>query len=328
MKNILVIGAGSIGERHIRCFQATGRARIAVCETNDGLRNRICSEYGLKTDFPSLEEACHHKWDAAVICTPAHLHIPMALQLAERGVGLLIEKPLSTFTEHVADLLHLAAKRRVSAGVAYVLRHHPALLAMKHAIDSSRFGDPVQIGYTGGQHFPFYRPAYREIYYTRHDTGGGAIQDGLTHMINAAEWLVGPVTKLAADADHCVLPGVEVEDTVHVITRHGSIMGSFCMNQHQPPNETTLTVICRSGAVRYEGHRNRWLSCAKPGEEWVLEGEFDLQRDDLFVAQASAFLGQLEGTAPAACSLEEALQTLKASLAALQSARTGQWVQL
>jgi predicted dehydrogenase len=179
---------------------------------------------------------------------------------------------------------------------------------------------------TSGQHFPFYRPAFRETYYTQRETGGGAIQDALTHTLNAAEWLVGPITKLIADAEHCVLDGVQVEDTVHVLTRHNSVLGSFSLNQHQPPNETTLTVICERGAARWESHNNRWLSAQEPGQPWRIEDAFSLERDDLFISQANVFLDQLEKTNGPACSLREALQTLKVNLAALRSLDEKAWI--
>ena len=68
--------------------------------------------------------------------------------------------------------------------------------AMKAALDSGRFGRPVQLVAVCGQHFPTYRPAYREIYYRDRATGGGAIQDAITHVLNLGEWLIGPVDRL------------------------------------------------------------------------------------------------------------------------------------
>jgi len=44
MHDILVIGAGSIGERHIRCFLKTGRARVSVCEIDRALLGRMANE--------------------------------------------------------------------------------------------------------------------------------------------------------------------------------------------------------------------------------------------------------------------------------------------
>lgn len=328
MKNILVVGAGSIGERHIRCFQKTGRAVVAVCEINDALRERVVTDYALPSQFRSLDEAMTQSFDAAVICTPAHLHIPMSLQLANQGVGLLIEKPLSTSTDGIEELQAVITQQNLPAGVAYVLRNHPAMAALKQALDSNRFGRPVQIVYVGGQHFPFYRPAYRDTYYAKHETGGGAIQDAITHIMNASEWLVGPVSKLVADAEHCVLDGVDVEDTVNVITRHGNIPGSFSLNQHQPPNENQLTVICERGTIRGDFTRNQWLSCVEPGAPWLVEEEFSLERDDMFINQANAFLDVLDGSAEPKCNLTEALQTLKVNLATLHSVRAAEWVTL
>ena len=333
MKRILVIGGGSIGERHVRCFQQTGRADVSLCEMREDLRNDVSERYDLSQSFSSLNEALQDAtFDAAVICTPAHLHVPMALDLAAAGCGILIEKPLSTSPQGIDRLQETISSARLPVSVAYVLRQHPALQAIQKSVVDGRFGQPVQIVFTGGQHFPFYRPAYRDIYYTRHETGGGAIQDALTHMVNAAEWIVGPVTRLIADAEHCVLDGVDVEDTVHLMTRHrgttSGVLGSFSLNQHQPPNESTLTVVCENGAVRYEAHHCRWLSCTEPDSEWNVEETFQIERDDLFVKQAEMFLDQLEGNAEAACTLDEALQTLRVNLAALESVKTGRWTEI
>ncbi|HIF00659.1 MAG TPA: Gfo/Idh/MocA family oxidoreductase [Planctomycetes bacterium] len=328
MKQILIIGGGSIGERHVRCFQKTGRADVVLCETNDDLRQRIGDLYGLSNSFASLDDALTERFDGAVICTPAQLHVPMAQQLVERRIATLIEKPLSISVDGVGDLLTAVHGQQLPVSVAYVMRQHPALVEMKNALDRQDFGRPVQVVYTGGQHFPFYRPAYRDIYYKKHETGGGAIQDALTHVMNTAEWIVGPVTRLVADAEHCVLDGVNVEDTVHVITRHEAVLGSFSLNQHQPVSESRLTIVCERGAARFEGHHSRWLSSSKPDGPWQVENDFTLERDDLFARQADAFLDQIDGKALPACTLDEALQTLKVCLAALESVRTKQWVQI
>ncbi len=328
MKRILIVGGGSIGERHLRCFQQTNRVQVAICEIRDDLRQQLAERYQLERTYDSLDSAWNDAFDAGVICTPAQLHISMALEFVNRNQGVLIEKPLSANQEGIQELQQRAESQNLPVGVAYVYRHHPGLIAMKHAIESSRFGRPVQVVMTGGQHFPFYRPAYRETYYTRHVTGGGAIQDALTHMMNAAEWLVGPVTRLVADAEHFVLEGVDVEDTVHILTRHQSVMGSFSLNQHQPANESILTVICERGAVRLESHRHTWLSCETPNEPWRVEQEFSLERDDLFILQAEAFLDQLDQTRGPACSLAEGLQTMNVNLAALKSLTSRGWIEL
>ena len=68
------------------------------------------------------------------------------------------------------------------------------LAAMREAIHEGRFGRPVQLTLVAGQHFPTYRPTYRDTYYKDRAAGGGAVQDALTHHLNAVEWLATGVS--------------------------------------------------------------------------------------------------------------------------------------
>lgn len=327
LRRILVIGVGSIGERHLRCFLHTGKAELSFCEINPQLRETIAARYAIPADrvFSDFDKALAARPEAAVICTPAHLHIPLALKLAEAGVHLLIEKPLSTSLADIDRLQAIVEDRGLKLAIAYVYRVHPLLAAMRRELLSGRFGKPVEYVAVGGQHFPHFRPAYREIYYKDRSTGGGCIQDALTHFINAAEWLIGPVTKLTADAAHQVLADVTVEDTVHVIARHGSVLASYSINQHQAPNETVFTVVCERGTVRFEANQNRWRWITGPTDDWHDESLPALERDTLFIAQANTFLDLLDGQGEPPCSLAEGLQTLKVNLALLEAADHHNW---
>jgi predicted dehydrogenase len=324
-KKILIVGVGSIGLRHLRCFQGTGRATLSFCEVNPALREQVAKEHKIERHFPDLESALADRYDGAVIATPANLHIPMAIRLAEAGVHLLLEKPLSTSLDGIDKLQEILKQRKIKSSVAYVMRCNPILRAMKDAIASGRFGRPVEIVSVSGQHFPTFRPAYRQIYYNNRKTGGGAIQDALTHVLNASEWLVGPIKRIAVDASHQILDGVDVEDTVHVMTRHGDTLGSYSLNQYQAPSEMTITVICEKGTVRFEGHLCRWRWMLKSGDDWTDEQFDPIERDTFFVNQANAFLDLLEDKAEPVCTLAEGLQTLKVNLAALASVDEGKW---
>src|SRR5207249_3484680 len=107
------------------------------------------------------------------------------------------------------------------------------------------------------------------------------------------------------DAEHQVLEGVTVEDTVHLLARHGPVMASYSLNQHQAPNELTFTVVCERGTVRCEFHEQRWRWLTEPGGNWHDEVIPALERDTLFIAQANAFLDAALGDAPPPCSLAE-----------------------
>jgi predicted dehydrogenase len=205
---------------------------------------------------------------------------------------------------------------------------------MRQAIRDGRFGRPLQLVAVSGQDFPFYRPAYRQTYYAKRESGGGAVQDALTHVINAGQWLLdAEISQVVADAAHLSIPGVNVEDTVHVLARHAGggagdrVLASYSLNQHQAANETTITVACEHGTARLDLHESRWRSATKPGEPWADQNSGPpLDRDGPFVRQASAFLDAVEGTSPPLCTLAEGVATLRANLAILRSVETGGWI--
>ena len=322
-----MIGTGSIGERHVRCFLATGRAVVAICEIDRRRRREVAARYPLEGSFASLDDALGQPFAAAVVATPAPSHVPLATRLAGEGIHPLIEKPLSTSLDGVDKLLETVRERGVTAAVAYVYRAHPALAAMRRAVVEGRFGRPLQLIVVAGQHFPTYRPTYRETYFADREAGGGAIQDALTHVLNAGEWLLGPISSVSFDAAHCALPGVEVEDTVQGIARHGTVPASYVFNLHQAPFELTLTVVCERGTTRFEYHRQLWSWMTEPGGEWTHEDTGPLERDTLFVTQAMAFLDAIGG-ASALCPLDEGLATLRSNLAVLRSVEERRWIKL
>lgn len=324
---ILVVGCGSIGERHVRCFQHTGRAQVAACDAHAPRLQQIASQYGVAA-FADLETALAAKrYSGIVICTPAHTHLDLALAALRHGAGVLLEKPLSIGLEKVEVVGSEIARLGQFVGVAYVFHSMPWVLGARTMLQSGALGRPLHVSVVAGQHFPTYRPAYREIYYARHETGGGAIQDALTHVVNAVEWLIGSTTRVYCDAAHQALEGVTVEDTVNVAARNGSVPVSYAYNQFQAPDEMRIQIHCEHGTVRIEGHQQRW-SAFRRGGAWEHHQAEPLERDALFIAQAHAFLDGLQGKATDLCTFDEAVQTLKFSLAALESARTGRVVEI
>lgn len=325
---ILIVGAGSIGERQLRCFQQTGRARVSFCEPDAELRKTIADRYSVE-GFSALEEALGAtRFDGVVICTPAHLHVPLARTAMRAGAAVLIEKPLGVSLDGVDELLRLRDERNLTAAVAYVLRFSPALREARSFLQDGGLGRPMQATVAGGQHFPAFRPDYRKIYYAHHRTGGGAIQDALTHFVHAVEWLLGPTDTVFCDASRQCLEGVEVEDTVNAVARNGEVMVGYTYNQFQAANETSMWVHCERGSVVVEFHRQRWGVLRQGEEKWTWYEAPVPDRDTLFVAQANAFLDRIAGAAVDLCGLEEAARTLAFNLAALESARTGRRVEL
>jgi len=317
---LLIVGGGSIGERHLRCFQQVGADNVVLCEPNAPRRQELADRYTLPRTLASIEDAVAEAWDAAVICTPAHLHVAHALALLPRTGGLLIEKPLATQLAEAQTLIDAARGKRV--GVAYTYRAHPAVQAVRALLASGRLGALLELVVVAGQHFPTFRPAYRETYYADRSTGGGAIQDAATHLFDIAQHLAGRFDWVFCDYAHQALEGVSVEDTVHLAARANreQVLINIALNQFMAPNETTLQLNGSLASARIHFHEHRYAVLAHGDTAWRWSETLVNDRDDLFRVQARKFLDMCAGQSPPACSLDDALHTLEINLAALESA--------
>lgn len=316
---VLVIGCGSIGERHVRTFLSTGRVDVIACDNRPAIRQQMTASYGVEAVADWVPVLRNPAVTSVVIATPATSHVEIAIRCLDAGRHVLIEKPLSLELAGIDRLVAARDRAGLFAAVAYVLHFVPALQAARQFLHAGSFGPLHHIAVNSGQHFPFFRPAYREIYYRDRAQGGGAIQDALTHMANAVEWVAGPTSRVFCDADHQVLEGVTVEDTVNATARNGSALVSYALNQFQAANDTRWDFHAETGSVRIELNAQRWGTLARGATEWTWHAAPISERDQIYAAQASAFLDGLEGKPNALCTLEEGIQTLRFNLAALQS---------
>lgn len=314
---ILVVGAGSIGERHTRCFIATGRAEVAICEPREARRAEVAERYPLVGAYRLLDEAPLDEFDCLVVCVPAHLHVPMAMRGLEAGCHLLIEKPLALTLGEAEEMAEAAESAGTVVGVAYTYRSMPFLQDMKRAVEEGHIGPVRQAVAVWGQHFPLYRPDYKQIYYRSPETGGGALQDAATHIINYMQWVLGLERTVYCAAEHLVLEGVEVEDTVAIVCKYpGRAISTICLNQFQWNNDGLIELAGEAGTVRFVAAQMR-LSLYTDGE-WR-DTEYHCERDDYYIWQAHNFLDAIEGKGSVLCTVRQALETVRTVVAAQRS---------
>lgn len=327
MYSILIIGCGSIGERHLRCFQKTGRTSVTGCDPNPQVLATIARNYAVPTVTNWEQAVEQNHYDAAVICTPAHLHVAIATTLLNLGLHVLIEKPLSQSLNGIEGLFAAQQRSGRKAAIAYVLHVYPLLSAARNFILGGTLGPVLHATSTNGQYFPGGRPShtvhYSKTYYSDRKMGGGAIQDALTHTANWFESILGPTVSVMCDCSHQVLPEVNVEDTVNVSTRNGTTLVNYTLNQFQAPNEATHQFNTAAGSVKIEMHNRRWGYMRLGDKDWTWHEVPPTDRDYPFTEQANRFIDMLEGKPSQMCSLEAAVHTLRFNLAALASAESG-----
>ncbi|MDH7568632.1 MAG: Gfo/Idh/MocA family oxidoreductase [Armatimonadota bacterium] len=325
--DVLVVGGGSIGERHIRCFLATGRARVATCEARSDRLAELARNYPLTAAYPAWEEVPLERFGVVVVCTPAPLHEAMFLRALDAGAHVLCEKPLALDPSAAQRMADAAARASRVTGTAYVYRSMATLAHLKARLEHGEVGRVRHVLGVMGQDFPRYRPAYADVYYRSHETGGGALQDALTHVVNYVQWCVGLETHVCCQADHLVLPRVDVEDTVALtLRRPGEWLASLTLNQFQKNNDIQLDFAGETGTLRYDFRRAQLGLCR--GEEWLWSEPYRAQRDDYFQAQAGRFLDAVEGKGPFPCSVAEGAETVRTIAAALVSWREGRVVRV
>ncbi len=216
----LVIGCGSIGERHIKNLLSLGQT-VYCYDREIGQMESMVTKYGVSVlDF----KAKHIQVDAFVICTPPTFHLPFAREALEHGAHIFIEKPISHRLEGVDEVIAEAKRQGKVLQVGYQLRFHPGLKLVKKLLDEGRIGKLLSIRAEFGQYLPDWHPTedYRNLYTAHRSAGGGILLDA-SHELDYVMWLVGSkVTEVHCIAGKLSSLDVDVEDTAEILLRFGN----------------------------------------------------------------------------------------------------------
>ncbi|CAH1192884.1 hypothetical protein PAECIP111893_00350 [Paenibacillus plantiphilus] len=179
----IVVGFGSIGERHTRLLQSMNIETAVVSE------RKINFPYKFTNISEAIQNYCP---DYIVIANKTNQHHSALLQvLASNFQGkVLVEKPL------YHRLLELPENHQMDIFVAYNLRFHPLLQRLKSALTREHI---ISATIYTGQYLPDWRPNtdYRASYSARINDGGGVIRD-LSHELDYANFLFGKWRRLSA----------------------------------------------------------------------------------------------------------------------------------
>ena len=319
--HFLIIGVGSIGERHLRNFLRIDGVRCSIAEVNDRLRERIAADYHVQASHADYRDADLSAFDGVVICVPANLHVPIATDVVSSGTHVLTEKPLATSLDGVDALKRLRDEKGVVVSVAFTLRTDPLIRELKQLVESAELGAARVVNYYAGQYWPRMRKDYPPHYAQSRDTGGGAIPDHLVHLLNCIEWLFGPPEEVAARQWRLGLDDIATEDTAFVTMRFpGGQVAQFGVCLFQRDTTQRLQVIADAGTIRLDGECDALEVFVDSTGEWTPGSARRSDRDDVFRDQARHFIDCIQGKAQPRCTVEEAEQTLRTVLAAFESA--------
>jgi len=157
MIKCLVVGCGSIGERHIRNLKKLSAGEILACDLDKKRLDLIKKQYRA-TIFPNLKDAFVEKPDIVFICTPPSSHIPVAKESIENGAHVFIEKPISHNLEKIDELILSAKKNNLHIFVGYNFRFQEGMKLVKEMLEKGIIGKIIFARAEFGQYLPDWRP--------------------------------------------------------------------------------------------------------------------------------------------------------------------------
>ena len=217
INRLAIIGLGSIGKRHLRLI-AEIRPDIEIIVMRSG-HGSVCKEEQLATKIVhSVDEVVNEGVQAAIVSSPATLHLEQSLELAKRGVHLLIEKPISHTSDRVNELLKILDENDLTAMVGYVLRYDHGAIKFKKWLDNKIKGKILHVRIECGSYLPDWRPDqnYRKTVSALPELGGGVLLE-LSHELDYLHWFFGESVDVQAQIRNSGTLDINVEDQADLL---------------------------------------------------------------------------------------------------------------
>jgi predicted dehydrogenase len=293
IERILIVGFGSIGQRHLRVIkECCPRANFAV------LNRSVKSNLEGHTYFATIENALAFKPQVAIIATPAPFHIETALTLALNGCHLLIEKPLSVNSAGVIELLRIARQSGVVLQVGYNLRYLPSLRQFRTEIKSNRIGRVLSIRAEVGQYLESWRPGsdYRSGVSAKKVLGGGVLLE-LSHEIDYLRWIFGEVNWVSAWTGKQSKLDIDVEDTAHLLlgfkgqeeNSSSGPIASLVLDCIRHDTSRRCTAICENGTIVWDAIEGTLMLTEKDQNSQILLYKEKPSSDYTYIEQWNSF---------------------------------------
>lgn len=258
-----LLGCGDIAVRNAAAIAAAPNAELVACfDTVPALAEELGRVHGCTPEPAAESLLARNDVDAVFLAVPHHLHAPLAIQAAEAGRHVVVEKPPANDLSAAVEMVRAAERAGVVMSICFPHRYGPNVAAAKRLIDAGALGEfggalltflsdkPASywLGGFSGRSVSTWRG-------TRAHAGGGVLIMNLSHYIDLIRYLVGveadSVTAVAG-REH---ESAEVEDSVSISVRFanqalGSLFG--CSAARGIAGTTELHVWGRDGHIAVE----------------------------------------------------------------------------
>jgi predicted dehydrogenase len=197
-----IAGAGFIGPVHIEALRRLGFVDVvALTDVSMKIAEDVCTRLSVPRAYDDYERMLNEsEIDVVHICTPNHLHYPMAEAAILAGKHVVCDKPLAMNSKQGRELIALAKKHSVLAACNFNIRYYPLIHQIKDMIVSGKLGRIMAVTGSYEQDWLQKETDYNWRLETKTAGQSRAVADIGSHWLDCAEFMTGlQIKKVFAD---------------------------------------------------------------------------------------------------------------------------------
>lgn len=297
---ILIIGLGSIGQRHLKILSSFANIEIAALRTSKGLlKNDI-----LVTSFFKLKDAIKFNPDGVIISNPTSLHVRSALPFLKLGCKVLIEKPIDDCFEKTEILKPYSELIRV----AYCMRFNPITIFLNSKF---KVENPFKVGFKRSFYLPKWHPYadYTQEYTAQKKMGGGVIRT-LSHELDLAIHWFGTPESIIGVTDKVSFLEIDTDDyAFFTLKTKKQARVNFELDFYSPINVYNGEAFTQKGMYSWNLNEVKFMPYNKSEFTTLINSENSV--NEMYENQLKDFLAFTKGFNSINCNFKEAVLILK-----------------
>lgn len=316
-----MVGAGAIAQAYVQAFENCDEVElVAVADVRGEAAAAVAQSCGCQS-FDSHQKLMQEaSFDAAIVCTPPITHPEICVELLERGIHVLCEKPLAIDTPSAQKMLDAAKKSGAKFTMASKFRFVEDVIKAKALVESGILGEIILLENT----FTGYVDMSSRWNSNPEMSGGGVLIDNGTHSVDLIRYFLGPLKEIQA-VEGKRTQGLRVEDTARIFVRTendvmASVDLSWSINKQIP---TYVSIYGALGTVFVGWQESKYRRSSD--DQWICFGK-GYNKVQAFQDQITNFAGAINGTQALLLQPEDALASVGVIESAYQALRQNVWV--
>jgi predicted dehydrogenase len=329
-----VIGAGLVGAKHAAIAAGLPGCRlVGIADPNPATRQLAQNlTVGFYENYQAMISG--EALDGVIIATPTERHVDVGISCAERGLHLMVEKPIASDVQAARRLIDCAKRRQVQILVGHHRRFNPLVETTREVVRSGKIGRLVAVSVL----WTLLKPSdYFDVEWRR-KPGGGPVLINMIHDVDNLRYICGEIQNVYAEVSSAAR-GFAVEDTACVTLRFrngalGTIVTSDCVPSRWSYEATTgenpdyfrthedcYLFFGTEGSLAFPTMKRVYYASASAAG-WLKPlqtEEIPVEHQDPLVRQIEHFCAVIRGEEQPRTSGEDALRTLAVIRAVLDS---------